>query len=180
MSTSTTSRARDRQAPLRKAYGDDPALALTTKHVVSVATDSTDTWHGVIATPEFPGTVWRYGIDAKVGGDDDLPNPGHILCAALAACLESTTRALAEHLDVEIEDLVVDVIGYVDARGCLALDRAVRSGFRDIDVEVRLRTASDTDATRLQTLFALVEELCVTLDTLRHGVPVNVRTMESI
>jgi hypothetical protein len=85
--------------------------------------------------------------------------------------MESTTRALAEHLDIVIADLEVEVVGDVDARGCLAIDPTVRSGFRHIDVEVRLRPAPGTDATRLQKLSILVEELCVTLDTLRHGVP---------
>jgi uncharacterized OsmC-like protein len=154
-------------------------LAITTKHVVSRQTDDTDTWHGIIATPQFPGTEWRYGIDAKVGGDDDLPNPGHLLCAALAACLESTTRAMAEHLDIVIGDLEVEVVGDVDARGCLAIEPSVRSGFRHIGVDIRLRAAPGTDAARLQKLFILVEELCVTLDTLRHGVPIDVRTKAS-
>jgi hypothetical protein len=71
----STAPARERQAPLRKAYVNDPSLAITTKHVVSRQTDDTDSWHGVIATPQFPGMEWRYGIDAKVGGDDDLPWP---------------------------------------------------------------------------------------------------------
>lgn len=172
----STAPARERQAPLRETYANDPSLAVTIKHVVSRQTDDTDTWHGIIATPQFPGTEWRYGIDSKVGGDDDLPNPGHLLCAALAACLESTTRAMAEHLDIVIADLEVEVVGDVDARGCLAIDPTVRSGFRQIDVDVRLRAASGTDTSRLRHLFSLVEELCVTLDTLRHGVPIDVHT----
>jgi uncharacterized OsmC-like protein len=154
---------------------NDPSSAITTKHVVSRQADDTDTWHGVIATPQFPGTKWRYGIDAKVGGDDDLPNPGHLLCAALAACMESTTRAMAEHLDITVDELEVEVVGDVDARGCLAIDSSVRSGFQHIDVDVRLQAAPGTDAIRLRKLFVLVEELCVTLDTLRHGVPIDVR-----
>jgi uncharacterized OsmC-like protein len=178
MSTSTA-QARERQAPLRRAYANDPSLAVTVKHVVSRQTIDTDTWHGVIGSPQFPSTEWRYGIDAKVGGDDDLPNPGHLLCVALAACLESTTRAMAEHLDVVIADLEVEVVGEVDARGCLAIDASIRSGFRHIDVDVRLRAAPGTDATRLQKLFVLVEELCVTLDTLRGGVPIDVRAKAS-
>jgi uncharacterized OsmC-like protein len=154
-------------------------LAITTKHVVSRQTDDTDTWHGIIATPQFPGTEWRYGIDAKVGGDDDLPNPGHLLCAALAACMESTTRALAQHFDITIDELEVEVVGDVDARGCLAIEPSVRSGFQRIDVEVRLRAAPGTEPASMQHLMAFVEELCVTLETLRHGVPINVRTKAS-
>ncbi|GAB89238.1 OsmC family protein [Gordonia rhizosphera] len=172
MTTATLSAAR-RQAPLRRAFADDPTKAISIKHVTSETGTHTDEWHGRIVAPDFPGTTWDYGIDAKVGGDDDLPNPGHLLCAALAACLESTTRIVADHLGIEIEDLTVDVVGDVDVRGCLALDRTVRPGFRRIDAEISLRTAPGTDDTLVELLLGQVDALCVTLDTIRHGVQVD-------
>jgi hypothetical protein len=84
---------------------------------------------------------------------------------------------MAEHLDVSLKELVIDVVGDVDARGCLAIDRKVRSGFRHIDVEVRLCPAAGKQTARLQTLLTRVEERCVTLDTLRNGVPIDGRSM---
>ena len=172
MTTATISAGR-RQAPLRRAYAEDPAQAISIKHVTSQTDSDTDAWHGRIIAPDFPGTAWDYGIDAKVGGDDDLPNPGHLLCAALAACLESTTRIVADHLGIELEDLTVDVVGDADVRGCLAIDRTVRSGFRKIHAEIRLRTAAGTDDARVGLLLDQVEALCVTLDTIRHGTQVD-------
>lgn len=175
MSTPTPTAGR-RQNPLRRAYAEDPAQAISTKRVVSTPTPDTDAWHGRIAAPDFPGTGWDYGIDAKVGGDDDRPNPGHLLCAALAACLESTTRVMAEHFGVQIEELAVEVVGDVDVRGCLAIDDGIRPGFRHIDAEIRLRPAPGTDDARVQQMLDQVEKLCVTLDTVRHGVQVDVAT----
>jgi hypothetical protein len=86
---------------------------------------------------------------------------------------------MAEHLDIAIAELEVEVVGEVDARGCLAIDSSVRAGFQHIDVDVRLRAASGTEPGRMQHLMAFVEDLCVTLDTLRHGVPIDVRTTVS-
>lgn len=168
--------ARERQAPLRRAYVEDPALAITTKRVVSLPTPDADLWHGRITAPDFAYTTWNYGIDAQVGGDGDRPNPGHLLCAALAACLESTTRVMADHFAVRLEELVVEVVGEVDVRGCLAVDRGVRPGFRHIDAKIRLRPAPGTDSARVQHLLDQAEALCATLDTVRHGVQVDVTT----
>lgn len=171
-----TSTARQRQAPLRRAYAEGCAQAISTKRVVSVPSPGTDLWHGRITAPSFPESRWDYGIDAKVGGDDDRPNPGHLLCAALAACLESTTRVMADHFDVQLEELTVEVVGDVDTRGCLAVDRGIRPGFRHIDAEIRLRPAPGTDLKRVQHMLDQAQALCVTLDTVRHGVPIDVTT----
>jgi hypothetical protein len=78
MSRQSSSAAR-RQAPLRRANAEDPARAISTKRVVSVPSPGSDIWHGRIIAPNFPQTSWDYGLDAKVGGDDDRPNPGHLL-----------------------------------------------------------------------------------------------------
>lgn len=177
MSTATqTPSAARRQAPLRDRYLDDPAAAISTKRVVSVPTDDTDSWHGRITAPRFPAVTWDYGIDSKVGGDDDLPNPGHLLCAALAACLESTTRIVAEHYGIVLDDLTVEVTGDVDVRGALLVDRDVRTGFRQIDARIRVRPAPGTDERLVRQMLAQAEALCITLDTIRHGTQVDVAT----
>lgn len=176
MSQSTSSIA-VRQGPLREAYLGDPQLAVTVKRVRTEQRPSTDAVHGTVVVDNFPSTAWEYGIDKKVGGLDDLPNPGHVLCAALAACLDSTIRMIAERLEVAIEHLEVEVTGEVDVRGCLAMSPAVRPGFRDIRCEVRFRPAPAADPRRAAIVVAQAERLCVTLDSLRHGVPVSVESM---
>jgi uncharacterized OsmC-like protein len=161
------------QASLRKRYLAEPALALSVKHVRTIHAKHTDEAHGRVGSPEFPGQPIDYGLDIKVGGLDDLPNPGHILCAALAACLESTTRMLCAHRGLVIEHLVVDVVGEVDVRGCLAMTTTVRPGFRGISASVDLRLAGA--APEVATfVIEQTQRLCVTLDTLRNGVPVRV------
>jgi len=164
-----------RQKPLRRLYAEDEGAAITVKHVRTVHQASTDPLHGaVVAVGDYPETMWHYGTDDKVGGFDDLPNSGHILCASLAACLDNITRMIADRLGVKIEHLEVDVTGDVDVRGCMALNPSVRPGFREIRCTVHLEAKDDTDPRHLKLLTGHVEKLCVTLDTLRNGVPVDV------
>ena len=164
---------KERQAALRKHYLADPARAISVKHVRSVHTPASDETHGRVCSPQFPGQPLDYGLDVKVGGLDDLPNPGHIVCAALAACLESTTRMLCAHRRLAIEELVVDVVGEVDVRGCLAIDGTVRPGFRGITASIELRLAGAPPEAAARVI-EQVTKLCVTLDTIRNGVPVTV------
>lgn len=164
----------DRQSPLRKEYVDSPNSAVSVKRVRTVETAGTDVWHGTVTSLSHDGASWDYGIDDTVGGYDDMPNPGHLLCAALAACIDSTVRMVADHLRVEIEHLEVEVVGDVDVRGCLGMKQSVRPGFRKLGCTVRLRPAAGTDERRLQRVLDQAERLCVTLDTIRNGVPVDV------
>jgi uncharacterized OsmC-like protein len=80
---------------------------------------------------------------------------------------------IADLIGIPILDLQVEVAGDVDARGCLAIDRAVKVGFRSMTCRVQLRVPTDIDSKRLAILQKQAEESCVILDTLRSGVPVH-------
>lgn len=165
-----------RQSPLRDLYRDDPSAAITVKRARTVPAPTPDPLHASVEVfgEAIPTTRWDIGVDAKVGGLDDLPNPGHLLCAALATCAESTLRMVAEHLHVGVEQLSVEVTGEVDCSGCLAIDATAPVGFRSIDVVIDLVTAAGTDERSAQLLRDTTERLCVVLDTLRREVPVDV------
>ncbi len=148
-----------RQDPLRPLYREDPTKALSYKEVRTLYTGATDAVHGRIFPTGFPEVAWDYGIDDTVGGFDDLPNPGHLLCAALAAC---------------IERLEVEVNGDADVRGCLAMSRSVRPGFRQMQCRLALELDPGADPQVGAMLVRQAEKLCVTLDTLRNGTPIAV------
>lgn len=169
-----TSAVAERQRPLRVRYGENPGEAITTKRVRSVHAAARDPFHGAVeAVGDYPPGRWEFGQDAKVGGYDDLPNTGHLLCAALAACQDNVIRMIADHLGIGISHLEVEVTGQVDCRGCLNIDDQVRVGFFGMDVRVTLEVAPGTDDRLVQLLREMAERLCVNLDTLRHGVPVT-------
>jgi uncharacterized OsmC-like protein len=140
----------------------------------TVAGTAYDPFHGqVVPGSQDYGVQWAFGIHSAVGGYHDGPNPGDLLCAALAACLDSTLRIIAERLGVALRQLAVDVTADVDVRGTLVLDRAVPVGFQRMRCRVSLEPEQGTDPARLQKLLAAAEHSCVNLQTLRAGVPVE-------
>lgn len=172
---SDLSLVRKRQAPLVRRYRQDPQAAIIHKQARTVPEEGCDPFHvAVTVDGPYPPTLWWLGVDDKVGGHSDLPNPAELLLAALAGCHESTMRVVADHLGVEIHSLEVVAHGEVDARGCLAMDPSVRVGFQSIELSVRLQVADGTDPQRLERLKASADRLCVTGDTLRSGVSVDI------
>ncbi|MBW2190128.1 MAG: OsmC family peroxiredoxin [Deltaproteobacteria bacterium] len=114
------------------------------------------------------------GVHRALGGLHDFPNPGDILCSALAACADSTLRQIAGQLDVEITKLTITVAGDVDLRGTLCVSRETPVGFQQMNVRVDLELAPGTMPKLEAKLLAAAEHCCVVLQTLRNGVPVTV------
>jgi uncharacterized OsmC-like protein len=103
-----------------------------------------------------------------------------MLCAALAACLDSSLRMLAEHLGIALEFLAVQVDAEVDVRGCLLVARSVPVGFQRMRCGVQLRPAGEVDDDKLQMLLAAAEASCVVLQTLRNGVSVETQIVRQL
>jgi hypothetical protein len=84
------------------------------------------------------GIAVPVGVHRAVGGPHDAPTPGDILCAALAACQDSTVRMVANLMGVELEFLEVEVTADADVRGALAIDMQVPVGFQSMRCDVLL------------------------------------------
>lgn len=168
------SKVRRRQAPVRAAYRERPEQALITKRVHTQWVGGADPWHGAVVPGDAYGVSQRYGIDRAVGGYHDAPNPGELLCAALAACKDATVRMVADTLGVVVEHLEVKVTGRVDVRGSLGMNPDTPVQFQTLTCEVRLRVAPRTPPAAVRRLLAGAERACINLATLRRGVPVKV------
>jgi len=166
----------ERQAPLRQLYARDPREAVTHKaaRTSSRTVPAGDPFHGEVEVGAGYGTWLRFGLDRYIGGLHDAPNPGDLLCAALAACVDGSIRLIADLLRVQLTDLEVQVTGDLDVRGCLAIDPDVWAGFEALDCRIRLHAADDTDPGRLDRLLRTAERLCTNLDTLRGGIRVHI------
>jgi len=174
MSPSHTEEVLGRQEPLRARYKEDARDARITDRARTTAGVATDPFHGsVVAGSKDYGIVWPFSIHSAVGGDHDGPNPGDLLCAALATCLDSTIRIIAARLRVTLVSLEVDVTGEVDVRGTLAVDRQVPVGFQKMRCRVAIQPALGTDPRTVERLLAAAEHSCVNLQTLRAGVAVE-------
>ena len=134
---------RSRQDPLRKHYRESPEDARITDRAKTTDGTGMDPFHGkVVPGSEDYGVVWSFGIHRAVGGDHDLPNPGDMLSAALAACLDSTIRLIAARMGVSLTSLSVEVAADIDVRGCLQVDRGVPIGFQKMRCHIALKAAN--------------------------------------
>jgi uncharacterized OsmC-like protein len=165
----------ERQATLRANYASNPRDALSRKSARTSSTGvaASDPFHAAVEVGHGYGASMRFGLDRFVGGLHDAPNPGDLLCAALAACEDGAIRMIANLLEVELTQLDVEVTGEVDVRGCLGADPDVRVGFEALACKVHVAAAEGTDPKRLDALTAAAERYCVNLDTLRAGLAVN-------
>ncbi|MCU7851536.1 MAG: OsmC family protein [Candidatus Thiodiazotropha sp. (ex Monitilora ramsayi)] len=174
MNTQTQLNVRDRQAPLQKRYLVNPEEALINDQARTSGGVDTDPFHGTVH-PGKPDTSvpLHFGIHSAVGGYHDAPNPGDMLCAALAACLDSTLRIIADRLGVKIQSLEVAVAAKIDVRGTLMVDRKVQVGFQQMQCLIDIQTDNQTDPRLLEKLISAAEHSCVNLQTLREGVSVQ-------
>jgi uncharacterized OsmC-like protein len=168
-----TSLVQQRQGPLRERYAKVPADARISDGAQTLNACSGDVFHGSVVPANAGGEPLRFGIHSAVGGDHDLPNPGDLLCSALAACLDSTLRMLAEHLGVGLQSIQVTVTAECDVRGCLLVARGVPVGFQRMHCSVRLQPRGKVDEEDWQMLLTAAENSCVVLQTLRGGVTVQ-------
>jgi uncharacterized OsmC-like protein len=162
-----------RQEPLRKRYRERPDQAQIADHA-RAANIGLDPFHGVVVAGDSQVSL-EFGIHRAIGGDHDLQNPGDMLCAALAACLDSTLRMIAMRMGMPLRILVVEVRAFADVRGCLMLDRDVPAGFQRIDVDVLVQAEDGTDPVQIGKLTAAAERCCVVLQTLRSNIAVNTK-----
>lgn len=162
-----------RQSPLRQQYAKVPADATIFDSAHTLNACAGDEFHGSVVPSNNSGEALPFGIHRAVGGDHDLPNPGDLLCSALAACLDSSIRMLAAHFDLPLKSLQVKVTAEVDVRGCLMVQRGVPVGFQRMHCIVLLTPSGDVDQDQLQGLLTAAENCCVVMQTLRNGVTVQ-------
>lgn len=180
MTENNQSIVRSRQDPLIKQYKESPGGAQITDHAKTTGGPHTDPFHGlVIAGDEKHGMTWSFGIHHAVGGFHDAPNPGDMLCAALASCLDSTIRIIAGRMGVTIELLEVEASANVDVRGTLLVDKSVPVGFQSMRCHVTIQVEENTNPQVVKKLIAAAEHSCVVLQTLRSDVFIETTVAEA-
>jgi uncharacterized OsmC-like protein len=156
------------QTPLRQRYQAEPEVALIVDRARAAGGDPGDPFHSMVMPMPQCGVAVPVGVHAAVGGLHDAPTPGDMLCAALAACQDSSVRMVANILGITLESLEVEVTGDVDVRGTLAMNAEVPVGFRAMRCAVRLKAREGTDPRLLEKLRVASERSCVVQQTLRH------------
>src|SRR3954453_12917269 len=153
---------RDRQAPLKARYRDEPGAANITLTARASEQDaptscSVDLGRLIQAAEAHPG----------VGGAGTAACSGDLLLGALAACAQLTCQMVAASMGLETNKIEAQVEGDLDLRGTLGLDREVGAGF----TAIRLRLAVDAPGVSQEELDALLrktERYCTVFQTLRN------------
>ena len=163
---------REIQAPLRAQYKAAPEAAQVIDCARTRGVNASDPFHSTVEPMPGCGASLAVGVHRAVGGEHDAPTPGDVLCAALAACQDSTIRMVANLLGVELEFVMVEVTADVDVRGTMMIEQ-VPVGFQAIRCEVQLRAKEGTNPQLLQKLRVAAEHCCVVQQTLRAPPPIE-------
>jgi uncharacterized OsmC-like protein len=152
---------RERQAPLKDRYRQDPGAAMITLRAEG-RLGSED----VSCSVETGRALVHAGLHPATGGDGSLACSGDMLLQALVACAGVTLRSVATNRGLSV-DGTVRAEGDLDFRGTLGVDRQAPVGFRAIRLIFDLSgVASEQERADL---LATTERYCVVLQTLAHG-----------
>jgi uncharacterized OsmC-like protein len=157
----------ERQTALATTYQQDPKQAWITD-VACTGTHSENIQDTLHTEVTVAGVDIAIGVHKAVGGDGDAPVPGELLSAALAGCLDSTIRLIADRLNINLMRLAVVASAEVDVRGTLKLNPNVPVEFQKMHLSVDLEAAADTNPAMLNALVQAAESSCVVLQTLRQ------------
>jgi len=156
------------QAPIKERYKGDARSAQITLRARGTLDDA-----GVACKVETGRALAVAGLHPATGGSGLELCSGDMLLEALVACAGVTLKAVATALEIPLRSGSVSAEGDLDFRGTLGVAKEVPVGF----VAIRLAFAIDSDAPqeKLAQLLKLTERYCVVYQTLRGGVPVEVR-----
>jgi len=159
----------NRQMPLRQQYHDTPDAAWVYDHARTLDTQvSADhPIHGHVVCGEDIPLHIPVSVHKAVGGESDFPCPGELLAAALAGCLDTAIRMIANLKEIKLSHLEVQVILGADVRGALMTGDGVPVGFQNALMKVNLKTECGMSQPHLNALIDAAERSCVILQTLR-------------
>ena len=163
---------RERQLPLTKTYLENPEKAMITDVAYVEGKDFDKPFHTQVIINNELQTPFGIGVHRALGGYHDLPNPGDLLCATLAACFESTLRMIAERIGVKLSHTFIKAEAHVDVRGTLMLDKTVPVQFQSIDLSVYIETVEETN--KIPLLLKATENSCVIFQTLRKALAIRI------
>lgn len=161
-----------RQMALFPKYLNDPELAMITDSSMVKGMNLQDPFRSTVFINDHMKIPFKVGVHKAVGGDHDFPNPGDILCAALAACLESTIRMIANILGIVLVETKITASAKVDVRGTLMIDKSVPVGFQSMHLDVVLTTQFPNDK-MLNTLLSASKASCIVYQTIKQGTPIT-------
>jgi organic hydroperoxide reductase OsmC/OhrA len=104
-------------------------------------------------------------------GEGSGPNAAAVLAAAIGNCLAASFAFCLRKVRLEPLDVTAEVVAHV------ARNEQGRFRVKDIDVEIRPEVA-ENDRARAERCEQLFEDFCIVTESVRRGIPVNVKIVE--
>ncbi|KAK4629316.1 hypothetical protein CLAFUW4_08072 [Fulvia fulva] len=163
---------RDKQAPLKSQYKEDPSSAIITLKASGTLNDSSITCKLDTGKQVKQAEQKIAGLHEKSGGEGfDISGElcsGDMLLEALVACAGVTLKAVATAMNIPIKSGVVKAEGDLDFKGTMGVDREAPVGFKDIRLlfDLKFQEGADIPEESVQKLGKLTERYCVVLQTI--------------
>ena len=156
------------QSPIKERYKGDAQAAQITLSAKGTLDESR-----IVCKVETGSALKLAGLHPATGGSGLELCSGDMLLESLVACAGVTLKAVATALEIPVRSGKVSAEGDLDFRGTLGVSKDVPVGF----AAIRLVFDIDSDAPqeKLDQLLKLTERYCVVYQTIRAGVPVEVR-----
>jgi uncharacterized OsmC-like protein len=160
---------RERQAPLKAKYKENPSSALVTLRASGHVSQESVTCTLDTGKPGVPA-----GLHPATGGDGSAACSGDMLLEALVSCAGVTLAAVATAMGIALHEASVLAEGEIDFRGTLGVAKDAPVGFTSLRLTFTLR--SDASGEKVQKLIELTERYCVVFQTLARPPSIEVRT----
>jgi uncharacterized OsmC-like protein len=164
---------------LQFLYTASPKSARVAYSATTVDRDPADPFRATVFAGAGNAAVVPVAVELALGGHGDSPSSVDLLCAALAASLDSSIRMAANAADIALKALSVDVRGWVDVRGALAIDSDVPVAVQTLTCTVRIEPSAEVDSEHMRRMLVAAEGASIVLATLRRAVPCHIRIEEA-
>jgi uncharacterized OsmC-like protein len=158
---------RDRQAPLKDRYRQDP-----TSSRITLSARGAPGGEPVACSVDVGRLIQEAEAHPGVGGPGTGACSGDLLLGALAACAQLTCQMVAASMGIDARSIEVVAEGDLDLRGTLGVSPEAKVGFE----EIRLRFEIDAPGvapSELESLKKKTERYCTVLQTLLDPPPVR-------
>ncbi|KAK4499223.1 hypothetical protein PRZ48_009736 [Zasmidium cellare] len=176
---------REKQAPLKQQYKDDPTSAVVTLKA-SGSLDSSSVTCKLDTGKQMAQAQQKIaGLHQKSGGDDPEISgelcSGDLLLEALVACAGVTLKAVATAMEIPIKSGTVKAEGDLDFKGTMGVDKSAPVGFKDIRLSFDLKflEGAEVPEEKVEKLGKLTERYCVVLQTIAKKPELSVNLQAS-
>ena len=107
----------------------------------------------------------------SLGGTNQAPNPVEYILAGYAGCINVVAHIIAEELDFYLENLKINIEGFLNPNRLFGKSLDDRAGYKQIDV--RLETTSEIDPELKKKWLAEISHRCPVNDNLTNATPIS-------